>query len=107
MEKAADDIARAKGQDTAESEREDAKQAQPRFGSFKSTQKWENQMKSRGWTEEEITRTMLSGARLPTYNNVNPGNGATRIISPNTGQSLVIDNLTGEVLHVGGPRFDY
>ncbi len=99
--------ARARGQDTARTEQEDAEQFQFRFGSYKSAETWRNQIQSRGWTEEEISRTIQSGARMPAPNNINPSNGAIRIISPNTGQSLVMDELTGEIIHLGGPGFRY
>lgn len=35
------------------------------------------------------------------------GNPATRFIHPKTGQSVVIDDVTGQVIHVGGPGFKY
>jgi hypothetical protein len=35
------------------------------------------------------------------------GNSATRYIHPVTGQSVVVDNVTGNVVHVGGPGFQY
>lgn len=28
-------------------------------------------------------------------------------VSPDTGQSVVVDNSTGDILHVGGPGFKY
>jgi hypothetical protein len=36
-----------------------------------------------------------------------PANGATRYVNPTTGRSVVIDNVTQEVLHVGGDGFLY
>ena len=38
---------------------------------------------------------------------VNKANGATRYVHPTTGQSVVIDDVTKEFLHVGGKEFKY
>jgi hypothetical protein len=35
------------------------------------------------------------------------GNPATPYVHPKTGQSVVLDDVTGEVIHVGGPGFTY
>ena len=35
------------------------------------------------------------------------GNPATRYVNPDTGQSVVIDDVTGQLIHVGGPGFKY
>jgi hypothetical protein len=78
-----------------------------KFGAFKSTTKWANQLLKRGWTEDEISETIANGERVPAINNVNPANGATRYVSPTTGKSVVVDNVTNEVLHVGGSGFQY
>ena len=37
----------------------------------------------------------------------NKGHQATRYVHPETGQSVVLDNVTREVTHVGGPGFKY
>lgn len=78
-----------------------------KLGSFKSATKWANQLKARGWTEAQIDEAINRGQQFPATNNVNPANGATRFVNPTTGQSVVIDNVTQEVLHVGGPGFRY
>src|SRR5262249_43955465 len=77
------------------------------FGSNHSQATWENQMQSRGWTEGQITDAIANGESFPAQNNVNPANSATRYVSPETGQSVVIDNVTREVIHIGGPGFRY
>jgi hypothetical protein len=77
------------------------------LGGHKSAQKWQNQMKKRGWTPQQIDDAISSGQKFPAPNNINPANGATRYVNPTTGQSVVVDNVTGEVLHVGGPGFRY
>ena len=40
-------------------------------------------------------------------NKVNPGNSARRYVHPKTGRSVVVDDVTGEVLHVGGDGFKH
>lgn len=64
------------------------------------------QMEARGWTEEEIQEAIESGEQVPAVNKAT-GDPATRYINPKTGQSVVIDNGTNEVIHVGGPGFKY
>jgi len=77
------------------------------LGSFKSETKWTNQLQKRGWTKDQITEAIERGEQFATENLVNKGNAATRYVNPTTGQSVVIDNVTNEVLHVGGPDFKY
>jgi len=64
------------------------------------------QMEARGWTEEEIQEAIKSGEQVQAANKAT-GDPATRYINPRTGQSVVIDNGTKEVIHVGGPGFKY
>jgi RHS repeat-associated protein len=64
------------------------------------------QMEARGWTEEEIQEAIESGEQVPAVNKAT-GDPATRYINPKTGRSVVIDNGTKEVIHVGGPGFKY
>lgn len=78
-----------------------------KLGSGKSSMKWANQMAKRGWTPAQIDRAVKVGKALPAQNNINPANGATRYVHPETGQSVVLDNVTGEVIHVGGPGYAY
>ena len=42
-----------------------------------------------------------------TENKINPENGATRYVHPETGKSVVTDDATKEVIHVGGSSFKY
>ncbi|MGC2372541.1 MAG: RHS repeat-associated core domain-containing protein [Solirubrobacteraceae bacterium] len=64
------------------------------------------QMEARGWTEESIQEAMKSDDQVQAVNKAT-GNPATRYINPTTGQSVVVDDLTKEVVHVGGPGFKY
>ncbi len=68
--------------------------------------KLERQMAARGWTLEQVADAMASGARHSARNR-ETGAPATRYIHPNTGRSVVIDDVTGEVIHVGGDGFIY
>jgi hypothetical protein len=78
-----------------------------RFGDFKSSTKWENQMSQRGWTREQITEALQSKEFYEATNNVHPSNPATRYVHPETGRSVVIDNVTKEILQIGGNGFKW
>ena len=69
--------------------------------------KWTNQMEKRGWDSAQIDDAVNSGQQFPAPNKLNPSNGATRYVNPKTGKSVVIDNTTGQVIHVGGDGFKY
>ena len=77
------------------------------LGGGKSAQKWANRMQKRGWTNRQIDEAISSGRQYPAPNKLNPTNGATRYVHPQTGRSVVVDNVTGEVIHVGGDGFVY
>ena len=77
------------------------------FGKFKSSSKWAGQLAKRGWTSQSITEALSTGESFPATNMINPANKATRYVHPITGQSVVIDEVTREVIHVGGPGFNY
>ena len=57
-------------------------------------------------TGEAIQEAVRSGRQVKAVNKAT-GNTATRYIHPKTGKSVVVDNVTGEVIHVGGPGFKY
>lgn len=78
-----------------------------KLGGNKSAQKWANQMAARGWTPEQIDEAIQSGKQYTATNNINLANGATRYVNPTTGRSVALDNVTGEVIHVGGDGFRY
>ena len=77
------------------------------YGAFKSEAKWAGQLSKRGWTAEQITEAVTKGKSFDAVNMVNKANSATRYVHPTTGQSVIIDNVTKELLHVGGPGFKY
>ncbi len=78
-----------------------------KLGGFKSAAKWESQMAKRGWTLQQIDEAVASGERFSAENLVNKGNTATRYVHPETGRSVVLDDVTNEVIHVGGDGFKY
>ncbi len=78
-----------------------------RFGSNHSAQQWQDKMVQRGWTLDQIAEAIQNGQRFSAANKVNPDNPATRHVHPTTGRSVVVDNVTGEVIHVGGDGFIY
>lgn len=77
------------------------------FGGHKSAEKFQDQMQKRGWTSEQINEAIAKGQRFSAQNKVNPGNTATRYVHPQTGRSVIVDDITKEVLHVGADGFKY
>ena len=78
-----------------------------RLGGNHSAQQWQEKMAKRGWTPKQISEAIQNGLQFPAVNHVNPGNAATRYVHPTTGRSVVLDEVTGEVIHVGGDGFVY
>lgn len=78
-----------------------------KFGRNHSDQQWQDRMRQRGWTPDQITEAIRGGQPFPAVNNVTPGHSATRYVQPSTGRSVVVDDITGEVIHVGGDGFVY
>lgn len=72
----------------------------------KSPGKLSRQMAARGWTPERIDEARASGRAFQTTN-LETGGAATRYVHPVTGRSVVIDDRSGEVIHVGGDGFIY
>jgi hypothetical protein len=64
-------------------------------------------MQRRGWTIDQIEQAIRQGQRFAAANNIKPDHGATRYVHPTTGRSVVLDDATGEVIHVGGDGFVY
>jgi Colicin E5 ribonuclease domain len=79
--------------------------ARPDLGNLSSIQR---QMGTRGWTPDLIDEAVQQGRAFPAVNKLGGANTpATRYVHPRTGQSVVIDNATGQVIQVGGPGFRY
>ena len=64
------------------------------------------QMSKRGWTKTQIQQAVRGGQQVRAINKAN-GNPATRYVHPKTVQSVVVDDVTGDVLQVGGPGFSF
>ena len=78
-----------------------------KLGGHHSAVKWQNEMVKRGWTPQQIDEAIAGGQKFTAPNKVNPVNTATRYVHPQTGRSVVVDDVTNEVLHVGGDGFQY
>jgi Colicin E5 ribonuclease domain len=61
------------------------------------------QMARRGWTEAQIVEAL----RTPGISTRGKKGPATRYVHARTGRSVVVDDATGEVFHVGGDGFEY
>ena len=73
---------------------------------MKDPAKLARQMTQRGWTPQQIDEAVRLGAAYPVVNR-ETGGRATRYVHPETGRSVVIDDATGDVIHVGGDGFRY
>lgn len=78
-----------------------------RLGHNHTPEQWQQKMQQRGWTPDQITEAIEQGVQFPAVNNVSPGQSATRYVHPTTGRSVVVDDVTEEVIHVGGDGFVY
>jgi hypothetical protein len=78
-----------------------------KFAGNHSVEQWQNRMRARGWTLEQIDEALQKGQKVPAVNQVNPANAASRYIHPTTRRSVVVDDVSGEVIHVGGDGFLY
>ena len=78
-----------------------------KLGAHHSAEQWQRKMRQRGWTADQIDEAIRRGERFPAANRINPAHGATRYVHPTTGRSIVLDDATGEVIHVGGDGFVY
>ena len=63
-------------------------------------------MEKRGWTAEQIDQAVKLGNCIDAINKEN-GRPATRYVNPDTGKSVVIDNATDEVIHIGEEGVEY
>jgi hypothetical protein len=70
---------------------------------------WGNYMSKRGWSFDDIQQTLLKGKWTPHSgtNYINPGNSMSIVTNHSTGKSLVIDNITKEIIQLGGSGFKY
>jgi RHS repeat-associated protein len=66
-----------------------------------------NSMIKRGWTKQQITEAYQEGHARPAIDKTAGGAPATRYVHPETGKSVVINDQTGKVIHLGGEGFKY
>jgi hypothetical protein len=64
-------------------------------------------MQKRGWAPAQIAAAIQAGQPFHAPNHVNPGQSATRYVHPTTGRSVVVNDVSGEEIHVGGDGFLY
>ena len=72
----------------------------------KSPDRLARQMRARVWTSTQVAEAIADGERHPAVNR-ETGAPATRYIHPETGRSVVIEDVSGDVIHVGGDGFIY
>jgi predicted RNA binding protein YcfA (HicA-like mRNA interferase family) len=68
-----------------------------------NARKLRKQMSKRGWTEKMIREAMAT----PGIATRGQKGSATRYVHPVSGQSVIIDDVSGAVFHVGGKDFEY
>jgi hypothetical protein len=64
-------------------------------------------MQLRGWTPDQITEAIQKGQTFPAINHIDPSHFATRYVHPTTRRSVVVDDATQEVIHVGADGYIY
>ncbi len=77
---------------------------------FQLNKKWKNwgdYMMKRGWKFDDIQKTLAKGKWEPHagQNYLNPGNSMSIVTNQSTGKSLIIDNVTKEVIQLGDKGF--
>lgn len=77
------------------------------WGQNKGVAKSIRQMDQRGWVPSQVTEAIKTGQQFPATNLVNKANPAIRYVHPTTGQSVVQDTVTKEIIHFGGSGFKY
>jgi hypothetical protein len=70
---------------------------------FSNERKLRKQMRKRGWTEQSI-REALRTTGIPSRGKQHR---ATRYVHPVSGKSVLVDDVTGEIFHLGGKDFGY
>lgn len=76
------------------------------YGAHKSARRWGNQFENRKWTPQKVTHMIKWGTKYPAPNYVKPGNPAIRYQDDKTGQYVVRDETTREILQISGPKFE-
>ncbi len=71
--------------------------------SFSNPDKLSRQMQKRGWTEQEIIEALQTEGIAASGKK----GDATRYEHPTNGKSIVVDNVTNEIFHVGKKGYEY
>ena len=64
-------------------------------------------MIKRGWLSSEILEAYTQGDFFEAVDLTGSNTAATRFVHPESGKSVVINNATGKIIHVGGKDFQY
>ena len=64
-------------------------------------------MIKRGWLSSEILEAYTQGDFFDAVDLTGSNVAATRFVHPESGKSVVINNATGKIIHVGGRDFQY
>lgn len=64
-------------------------------------------LSKRGWVVNEIQEAYDKGVSYPEVDLTAGAAPATRFVHSTTGKSVVLNNATGRVIHVGGTGFQY
>jgi len=66
-------------------------------------------MRKKGWTTDEIQKTLDNGVILPhnRVNNIHPGNRMIRIHNYELNKSLILDIDANEIIQLGKPGYKF
>jgi RHS repeat-associated protein len=78
-----------------------------KLGHHKSLRKWRNRWKRGNWNAKDIRNTYRYGKRYKADNLVNKGNTATRYHNVDLDKSIVVDDVTNEIIQLGRTGFRY
>jgi RHS repeat-associated protein len=71
----------------------------------KLSPKIQKDMAARGWTQQDIQNVYQNGTTSSAIDRTACGQPATQYLDPATGKFIVVNNTTGNVIQVSGPRF--
>lgn len=72
-----------------------------KFGAYKGTTKWLNQMNNRGWNGKLVQEALeTEGKVINSINNINPGNPLRMFVHPSTNRGVIVDDVTKEIIHL-------
>ncbi|MCP3659383.1 MAG: hypothetical protein GY830_03335 [Bacteroidetes bacterium] len=70
---------------------------------------WKNYLKKRNWNFDDIQKTLLEGKWQPHYgkNWLNKGNSMSLVTNPTSGKSIIIDNITKDIIQLGDAYYNF